>query len=334
MFMNTIHKMLFTTIFLWFLNFIIVFAQPQIKFDSLEYNIPPIKKGQNYTLKIPYKNIGNKPLIITQASGSGTPSIFYPKEPIYPGKSDFITFKMPANFVGKTTQNISVNTNIDNKSIFLKIKMQIIENEIPQNNTLKNVVFGKVTDKNNEPVAYATIFVEGTNIVTVTDIEGNYTIKAPLDSILVFSFVGMKTEKILIETQEINIKLQEIPIEGGIIPPFREPHKLKRDTPPHSTVSVKDLKNANNASYNFKKNLKNNALVLYYTDTLTLNNKDLDFQKKYALWYSPISTHSKEYQAYTKKYNLLTFKYLNKKYKKDWQINVRKDVVGLEKFTK
>lgn len=61
---------------------------------------------------------------------------------------------------------------------------------------LQNSVSGKVTDKNGNSLPGVTVVVKGTSIGTVTNNEGLYTINTPTDGILVFSFVGMKTQEI------------------------------------------------------------------------------------------------------------------------------------------
>jgi TonB-linked SusC/RagA family outer membrane protein len=56
---------------------------------------------------------------------------------------------------------------------------------------------GKVTDESEEPIIGVTVFVKGTTTGTITDSEGNYTISSKTsEGILVFSFVGMKTQEI------------------------------------------------------------------------------------------------------------------------------------------
>jgi TonB-linked SusC/RagA family outer membrane protein len=58
------------------------------------------------------------------------------------------------------------------------------------------------------------VVVKGTNTGTVTNNDGNYTIKAPGNSVLEFSFVGMQTEKIDVGDQPvINVTLQPEAIE-------------------------------------------------------------------------------------------------------------------------
>ena len=58
-------------------------------------------------------------------------------------------------------------------------------------------VSGKVTDESGEPLPGATVLIKGTSKGTVTDVEGRYNLKVPNDAkILVFSFVGKKTEEV------------------------------------------------------------------------------------------------------------------------------------------
>lgn len=66
---------------------------------------------------------------------------------------------------------------------------------------------GKVIEVSGEPVVGATVVVKGTTIGTVTDYDGNYTIDAPSDSKLVFSYLGMTSQEVNAENAKI-IKLQ------------------------------------------------------------------------------------------------------------------------------
>lgn len=63
----------------------------------------------------------------------------------------------------------------------------------------RNAVTGHITDDNGDPVIGATIRVKGTNIATVSDIDGNFTINNPKGNTLVVSYIGY-------QSQEINIK--------------------------------------------------------------------------------------------------------------------------------
>jgi len=114
----------------------------------------------------------------------------------------------------------------------------------------------------------------------------------------------------------------------------------KNGAPPYHTktkrieatiiVTKKDIKNADNPKYNFKKNAKNNVFVIYVSDLASydFNKEDLEFQQKYNVKYSLIGSYKNEYLT---KYNNLTFSYLKNKYKKTWLAEIRKDAVGLIK---
>ncbi|MGV8090270.1 MAG: carboxypeptidase-like regulatory domain-containing protein [Mangrovibacterium sp.] len=58
-------------------------------------------------------------------------------------------------------------------------------------------VSGKVTDSSGTALSSVTVAVKGTTQGTITDAEGNYSLtNVPANAVLVFSFVGMKTQEI------------------------------------------------------------------------------------------------------------------------------------------
>ena len=60
-------------------------------------------------------------------------------------------------------------------------------------------VTGKVTDaENGQPLPGVTIKIKGTREATVSDISGNYSIKADSRSVLVFSFIGYTNQEITV----------------------------------------------------------------------------------------------------------------------------------------
>ncbi|MCX2678472.1 SusC/RagA family TonB-linked outer membrane protein [Galbibacter sp. EGI 63066] len=59
----------------------------------------------------------------------------------------------------------------------------------------EKTVTGVVTDQDGLPLPGANVVVKGTTNGTQTDFDGNYSIKANAGDILVFSFVGQKTEE-------------------------------------------------------------------------------------------------------------------------------------------
>lgn len=70
---------------------------------------------------------------------------------------------------------------------------------------------GKVTDANGAPLPGVSIFVKGTTIGVISDMDGNYTLSIPSDAkTLVFSFVGMKPAEIAVDSKsKYNVTLQE-----------------------------------------------------------------------------------------------------------------------------
>ena len=72
-------------------------------------------------------------------------------------------------------------------------------------------ISGKVNDSTGAPLPGVTVLVKGTTNGTITDFDGNYSLtNVPMDGILVFSFVGMKTQEISISGKtSISIALEE-----------------------------------------------------------------------------------------------------------------------------
>ncbi|MDR3188210.1 MAG: carboxypeptidase-like regulatory domain-containing protein, partial [Prevotellaceae bacterium] len=56
-------------------------------------------------------------------------------------------------------------------------------------------VSGTVRDGNGEPVVGASVTVKGSTIGVTTDVSGGYTITAPADATLVFSFLGLSARE-------------------------------------------------------------------------------------------------------------------------------------------
>ena len=75
----------------------------------------------------------------------------------------------------------------------------------------QKTVSGKVTDTKNQPLPGVTVVIKGTTQGTVTNGDGTYTISnIPDNSTLQFSFVGLKTQDILIGNQTaVNVSMEE-----------------------------------------------------------------------------------------------------------------------------
>lgn len=73
-------------------------------------------------------------------------------------------------------------------------------------------ITGNVTDEDNgEPLIGVTIVVDGTTVGTVSDIDGHYSLNvADDDAVLRFSFIGYRTQKIVIGTKtQIDVALEK-----------------------------------------------------------------------------------------------------------------------------
>lgn len=80
----------------------------------------------------------------------------------------------------------------------------------------QKVVTGKVIDDRGDPLPGVTVVVEGTTIGTITDIEGVYQLNISTDVLsLVYSFIGVEDQKVLINNQTI-IDVQMIPSSIGM----------------------------------------------------------------------------------------------------------------------
>ena len=71
-------------------------------------------------------------------------------------------------------------------------------------------VTGTVTDETNQPVTGVNVLLKGSsNIGTVTDIEGKYTLNIPKDATLIFKCVGYKTTEVAVNGKTtVNLSIQ------------------------------------------------------------------------------------------------------------------------------
>lgn len=71
-------------------------------------------------------------------------------------------------------------------------------------------ISGKVTDENDQPMVGVTVFFKGTTNGTTTNMDGEYSLTSiPENAVVVFSFVGMRTQEVSVGNQtEINVTLE------------------------------------------------------------------------------------------------------------------------------
>ncbi|RED19666.1 TonB-linked SusC/RagA family outer membrane protein [Flavobacterium cutihirudinis] len=71
----------------------------------------------------------------------------------------------------------------------------------------ERAVSGIVSDNAGMPLPGVSVLVKGTKSGTQTDFDGKFSIKASSSQVLVFSYIGMKTQEIAASSSVINVKL-------------------------------------------------------------------------------------------------------------------------------
>ncbi len=134
-------------------------------------------------------------------------------------KSDEISQEGRHNIdVSEQTVDEVLKTILENSNLSYKIfdKYIAIVSNKNANVNLSNfmqqkVISGKVTDSSGAPLPGVSVVVKGTTTGVITDMDGKYSlVNVPEKAILQFSFVGMKTQEIVVGGKiSINVTLAE-----------------------------------------------------------------------------------------------------------------------------
>jgi TonB-linked SusC/RagA family outer membrane protein len=84
-------------------------------------------------------------------------------------------------------------------------------------------VSGAVLDGNGDPVVGASVTVKGSTVGVTTDVSGGYTISAPADATLVFSFLGLSTREEAVAGRgriDVTLAVTETGVEEVIVVAF------------------------------------------------------------------------------------------------------------------
>ena len=116
--------------------------------------------------------------------------------------------------IGDILKGIFANTDITYKVLDSQIILASAkEMGEPVTNTkvTSEKVTGKVIDENGQPLPGVTVIVQGRKVGTVTDINGFYSVSnLPQNAVLQFSFVGMLTREVKVNSQSVvNVTLQD-----------------------------------------------------------------------------------------------------------------------------
>ena len=107
----------------------------------------------------------------------------------------------------------------------------------------ERTVSGIVSDNAGLPLPGVSVLVKGTQSGTQTDFDGKYSIKATPSQVLVFSYIGMKTQELKATSSAINVKLQgdALELEGVVINVFGVETKKKLSNSTSSKVKGEAL---------------------------------------------------------------------------------------------
>lgn len=93
------------------------------------------------------------------------------------------------------------------KYVLLLALFALFEGSIYAQSTVK--ISGKVSDDKGAEMPGVNVYLKGSSSGTTTNAEGNYTISAASDGVLVFSFIGYKTQEIAVGNRiSINVSLE------------------------------------------------------------------------------------------------------------------------------
>lgn len=125
-----------------------------------------------------------------------------------------------------------------------KKELALVNENAGISQVLQKKLTGIISDQNGEPIPGATVFIKGTTIGTITDIDGKFNLSVPQNAqILVVSFVGFEPKEVLLENNtDFNIVLKEATesIDEVVVVGYGE-QKKESVTAAISTVAAKDL---------------------------------------------------------------------------------------------
>ncbi|KUJ63799.1 hypothetical protein AR687_01030 [Flavobacteriaceae bacterium CRH] len=83
----------------------------------------------------------------------------------------------------------------------------------------ERAISGTVSDNAGIPLPGVSVLVKGTKSGAQTDFDGKYNIKASSNQILIFSYIGMKTQEVAASSTLLNVKLKDdsVELEGVVV---------------------------------------------------------------------------------------------------------------------
>ena len=101
---------------------------PEMQFETMVVDYGTIEKNADPLRTVSFTNVGDEPLVITNAKGScGCTVPKWPKEPIMPGESSVIEVRYATNRLGKINKTIKITTNEGSQPHVLKVTGHILD---------------------------------------------------------------------------------------------------------------------------------------------------------------------------------------------------------------
>ncbi|MDE5610754.1 MAG: carboxypeptidase-like regulatory domain-containing protein, partial [Odoribacter sp.] len=133
---------------------------------------------------------------------------------------------------------------------------------------------GSVKDEQGQPLPGVTVTIKGSQLGVATDHEGQWTLNVPemKDMVIVFSFIGMKTQEIAYKGQnhfQVVLMADALEIEEVVVTGIME-RKAESFTGSATVVKGDDLKRVGNS--NIFQSLKNLDPTVFVMDNLNMGS--------------------------------------------------------------
>ena len=199
-------------------------------------------------------------------------------------------------------------------------------------------ITGIVTDRAGQSISGINVSIKGTNISTLTDFDGSYSIKALKGQTLKFSFISSPTiSKEVTNSDKINIAFlikepELIACDFGFNAENYEAWQGGARSTEIKTYPIAIDKTINfDLENNFKNDIANKSLKIYVLEnkTNTISQNEFNFQNKYKLTFT---TFYKINNDYYQNYNKKVFDFLEDNFNDKWQNEISFDVLGFEQW--
>ena len=114
----------------------------------------------------------------------------------------------------------------------------------------ERAISGVVSDNAGMPLPGVSVLIKGTKSGTQTDFDGKYSIRATPSQILIFSYIGMKTQEIVANSSTVNIKMADdsVELEGVVVNALGVEVKKNQSASAYSKVKGTALTNSGETS--------------------------------------------------------------------------------------